>query len=413
MENLNLVETFAEFKELKSIDRATLMSVMEDVFKNILLKKFGSNENFDIIINTEKGDLEIWRNREVVEDDDVVDPNFQIGLSEAQKIDSDYELGEEVTDEVKFEEFGRRSIISLRQNLTTKILELEKENVYLKYKDRVNEIVTGEVYKVWKKEVLVVDDDGNDLILPKSEQIPSDYYRKGEGIKAVIKSVEMVNNNPVITISRTAPEFLERLFEFEVPEIEDGLITIKKIVRIAGERAKVAVESYDDRVDPIGACVGVKGSRITGISRELRNENIDVIDYTTNSELFIKRALSPARINSIVLNGAEKTAEVYLDPEEVSKAIGKGGFNIKLAGLLTGYEIEVYREIDEEDEDVDIDEFVDEIDEWVIDELKAIGCDTAKSVLNLSVSELANRTDLEEETIIEIRAILEAEFEQD
>ncbi len=413
MENLNLIETFSEFKELKNIDRTTLMEVMEDIFKSILLKKFGSNENFDIIINTEKGDFEIWRNREVVEDDEVVDTNFQIGLSEAQKIDSDYEVGEEVTDEVKFEDFGRRSIVSLRQNLTTKILELEKENIYLKYKDRVNEIVTGEIYKVWKKEVLVVDDDGNDLILPKAEQIPSDYYRKGESIKAVIKSVEIVNNNPLIIISRTAPEFLERLFEFEVPEIEDGLITIKKIVRIAGERAKVAVESYDDRVDPIGACVGVKGSRITGITRELRNENIDVIDYTTNSELFIKRALSPAKLNSISINEEEKTAEVYLDPDEVSKAIGKGGFNIKLAGLITGYEIEVYRDVDDEDEDVDIDEFVDEIEEWVIGELKSIGCDTAKSVLSLSVSELANRTDLEEETIIEVRSILEAEFEQE
>ncbi len=414
MENLNLVETFSEFKELKNIDRATLMSVMEDVFKSTLLKKFGSNENFDIIINTEKGDFEIWRNREVVEDDDVVDPNLQIGISEAQAIESDYEVGEELTDEVKLENFGRRSIISLRQNLTTKILELEKENIFLKYKDRVNEIVTGEVYKVWKKEVLVVDDEGNDLILPKAEQIPSDYYRKGESIKAVVKSVEMVNNNPLIIISRTAPAFLERLFEFEVPEIEDGLITIKKIVRIAGERAKVAVESYDDRIDPVGACVGMKGSRIRGITRELRNENIDVINYTNNTELYIKRALGPVKLNSININEEDKTVEVYLNPEEVSKAIGKGGFNIKLAGLITGYEIEVYREIDEEeDEDVDIVEFVDEIDEWVIDELQAIGCDTAKSVLNLSVEELINRTDLEEETILEIRAILEAEFEQE
>ncbi len=412
MENLNLIDTFSEFKELKNIDRATLMSVMEDVFKSTLLKKFGSNENFDIIINTDKGDFEIWRNREVVEDDEVVDPNLQIGLSEAQKIESDYEVGEEVTDEVKFEDFGRRSIVSLRQNLTTKILELEKENIYLKYKDRVNEIVTGEVYQVWKKEVLVVDDEGNDLILPKAEQIPSDYYRKGESIRAVIISVEMVNNNPLIIISRTAPVFLERLFELEVPEIYDGLITIKKIVRVAGERAKVAVESYDDRIDPVGACVGMKGSRISGITRELRNENIDVINFTNNTQLYITRALGPARINSIDINEEDKTVEVYLNPEEVSKAIGKGGLNIKLAGLLTGYEIEVYREVEEaEEEDVDIDEFVDEIEEWIIDELKAIGCDTAKSVLNLSVQELVDRTDLEEETIEEVRSILEAEFE--
>ncbi len=411
MENLNLIETFSEFKELKNIDRVTMMSVMEDVFKNTLLKKFGSNENFDIIINTEKGDFEIWRNREVVEDEDVVDLNFQIGISEAKKIDSDYEVGEDVTDEVKFEDFGRRAIVSLRQNLTTRILELEKENIYLKYKDRVNEIVTGEVYQVWKKEVLVIDDEGNDLILPKAEQIPSDYYRKGDTIRAVVIRVDMVNNNPLIIISRTAPAFLERLFELEVPEIYDGLITIKKIVRVAGERAKVAVESYDDRVDPVGACVGMKGARIHGIVRELRNENIDVINYTNNTQLFITRALSPAKVNSISINEDEKTVEVFLNPEEVSKAIGKGGLNIKLAGLLTGYEIEVYREIDEADEDVDIDEFVDEIEEWIIDELKAIGCDTAKSVLNLTVEELVNRTDLEEETIVEIRKIFAAEFE--
>ncbi|NJO89643.1 MAG: transcription termination/antitermination protein NusA [Chloroflexia bacterium] len=411
MENLNLIETFSEFKELKNIDRATMMSVLEDVFRNMLLKKFGSNENFDIIINTDKGDFEIWRNREVVEDEDVVDPSFQIGISEAKKIDADYEVGEEVTDEVKLLDFGRRAIVALRQNLTSRILELEKDNIYLKYKDRIGEIVTGEVYQVWKKEILVLDDEGNELILPKAEQIPSDYYRKGDNVRAVVSKVDMRNSSPLIIISRTAPEFLERLFELEVPEIYDGLITIKKIVRVAGERAKVAVESYDDRIDPVGACVGMKGSRIHGIVRELRNENIDVINFTNNTQLYITRALSPAKINSIKINDEEKKAEVFLDPEEVSKAIGKGGLNIKLAGLLAGYEIEVYREIDEDDEDVDIDEFTDEIDAWVIDELKAIGCDTAKSVLNLSIEELVKRTDLEEETIIEVRDILKAEFE--
>lgn len=411
MENLNLIETFSEFKDLKNIDRATMMSVMEDVFKNTLLKKFGSNENFDIIINTDKGDFEIWRNREVVEDDDVVDPSFQIGLSEAKKIDDDYEVGEEVTDEVKFHEFGRRSIVSLRQNLTTRILELEKENTYARYKERIGEIVSGEVYQVWKKEVLIIDDDGNDLILPKAEQIPSDYYRKGESIRAVIIRVDMVNNNPLIIVSRTDPSFLERLFELEVPEIYDGLITIKKIVRIAGERAKVAVESYDDRIDPVGACVGMKGARIHGIVRELKNENIDVINFTNNTQLYVTRSLSPAKVNSINIDEENKRAEVFLNPDEVSKAIGKGGLNIKLAGQLTGYEIEVYREIDETDEDVNIDEFVDEIEEWIIDELKAIGCDTAKSVLNLSVEELVKRTDLEEETIVDLRSILTAEFE--
>ncbi|MFN8256847.1 MAG: transcription termination factor NusA [Bacteroidales bacterium] len=411
MENLNLIETFSEFKELKNIDRATMMSVLEDVFRNMLLKKFGSNDNFDIIINTDKGDFEIWRNREVVEDGLVTDPNFQISISEAKNIDSDYEVGEEVTDEVKLIDFGRRAIVALRQNLTSRILELEKDNVYLKYKDKIGEIVTGEVYQVWKKEILVLDDEGNELIMPKQEQIPSDYYRKGDNLRAVVSRVEMKNNNPVIILSRTAPSFLERLFELEVPEIYDGLITIKKIVRVAGERAKVAVESYDDRIDPVGACVGMKGSRIHGIVRELRNENIDVINFTNNTQLYITRSLSPARINSIKLEEQKKKAEVYLDPEEVSKAIGKGGLNIKLAGMLTGYEIEVYRDVNEEDEDVDISEFVDEIDQWVIDELKAIGCDTAKSVLGLSVDELVKRTDLEEETIREVRSILKAEFE--
>ncbi len=411
MENLNLIETFSEFKELKNIDRATMMSVLEDVFRNMLLKKFGSNDNFDIIINTDKGDFEIWRNREVVEDGEVADPNFQISITEAKKIDKDYEVGEEVTDEVKLLDFGRRAIVALRQNLTSRILELEKDNVYLKYKDKIGEIVTGEVYQVWKKEILVLDDEGNELIMPKQEQIPSDYYRKGDNLRAVVTRVEMRNNNPMIVLSRTSPSFLERLFELEVPEIYDGLITIKKIVRVAGDRAKVAVESYDDRIDPVGACVGMKGSRIHGIVRELRNENIDVINFTNNIQLFITRSLSPARINSIKLDEVHKKAEVFLDPAEVSKAIGKGGLNIKLAGLLTGYEIEVYRDVDEEDEDVDITEFVDEIDQWVIDELKAIGCDTAKSVLSLSIEELVKRTDLEEETIKELRGILKAEFE--
>jgi transcription termination/antitermination protein NusA len=411
MENLNLIETFSEFKELKNIDRATMMSVLEDVFRNLLLKKFGSNDNFDIIINTDKGDFEIWRNREVVEDGEVIDPNLQISISEAKKIDNDYEVGEEVTDEVKLIDFGRRAIVALRQNLTSRILELEKDNVFIKYKDRIGEVVAGEVYQVWKKEILVLDDEGNELLLPKSEQIPTDYYRKGDNIRAVVTRVEMKNNNPVIILSRTSPVFLERLFELEVPEIYDGLITIKKIVRNAGDRAKVAVESYDDRIDPVGACVGMKGSRIHGIVRELRNENIDVINFTNNTQLYITRALSPAKINSIKIDEQNKKAEVFLEPQEVSKAIGKGGLNIKLAGQLTGYEIEVYRDLDEEDEDVDIQEFTDEIEQWMIDELKSIGCDTAKSVLNLSVDELVKRTDLEEETIKEIRSILKAEFE--
>jgi transcription termination/antitermination protein NusA len=411
MENLNLIETFSEFKELKNIDRATMMSVLEDVFRNLLLKKFGTNDNFDIIINTDKGDFEIWRNREVVEDGEVEDPNLQISLSEAKEIDEDYEVGEEVTDEVKLIDFGRRAIVALRQNLTSRILELEKDNVFIKYKDRIGEIVTGEVYQVWKKEIMVIDDEGNELILPKTEQIPTDYYRKGDNLRAVVSRVEMKNNNPVIILSRTSPLFLERLFELEVPEIYDGLITIKKIVRSAGDRAKVAVESYDDRVDPVGACVGMKGSRIHGIVRELRNENIDVINFTTNTQLFITRALSPAKINSIKIDEPNKRAEVFLEPEEVSKAIGKGGLNIKLAGQLTGYEIEVYRDLDDEDEDVDIQEFTDEIEQWIIDELKAIGCDTAKSVLNLGFDELVKRTDLEEETIKEIIGIFKAEFE--
>ncbi|NOY37979.1 MAG: transcription termination/antitermination protein NusA [Chlorobi bacterium] len=411
MDTINLTDTFSEFKELKNIDRATMMSVLEDVFRGMLKKKFGTDENFDIIINIDKGDFEIWRNREVVEDDKLEDPNLQISLTDAKKIDDDYEIGEEVTDEVKLKDFGRRAILSLRQNLTSRILDLEKSNVYDKYKDRVGEIVVGEVYQIWKREILVLDDEGNELILPKAEQIPSDFFRKGDTLRAVVIKVEMKNNNPLIILSRTSPVFLERLFELEVPEIFDGLITIKKIVRVPGERAKVAVESYDERIDPVGACVGMKGSRIHGIVRELKNENIDVINFTNNMQLFIQRALSPAKISSIKLNEEDKRAEVYLKPSEVSLAIGKGGLNIRLASQLTGYEIDVYREGGEEDEDVNLEEFADEIDGWILDELKAIGCDTAKSVLELSIEDLVKRTDLEEETIREIRKILESEFE--
>nr|WP_319401316.1 transcription termination factor NusA [uncultured Carboxylicivirga sp.] len=411
MENINLIDTFSEFKELKNIDRATMISVLEDAFRSVLIKRFGTDENFDVIINDDKGDFEIWRNREVVKDEDLEDPNLEISLTEAKKIDADYELGEEVTDEVKFLDFGRRAILSLRQNLSARILELEKDNIYHKYKDRIGEVVTGEVYQIWKREILIIDDEGNELILPKAEQIPSDFFRKGDNVRAVVIRVEIRNNNPLIILSRTSPVFLERLFELEVPEIFDGLITIKKIVRVPGERAKVAVESYDERIDPVGACVGMKGSRIHGIVRELRNENIDVINYTSNTQLFIQRALNPAKINNIKILEDEGRAEVYLRPEEVSLAIGKGGLNIRLAGQLTGYELDVYREVDEEDEDVKLDEFSDEIEAWILDELKAVGCDTAKSVLDLSLEDLVKRTDLEEETIREIRDILSAEFE--
>ena len=411
MENLNLIETFSEFKELKSIDRATMISVLEDVFRGMLQKMFGTDENFDVIINIDKGDFEIWRNREVVEDGTVEDPNRQIALSEAKKFDEDYEVGEDVTDEVKFADFGRRAILALRQNLTARILDLEKNNVYLKYSDRIGEIITGEVYQVWKREILVLDEEANELILPKSEQIPSDYFRKGDSIRAVVIKVEMKNNTPLIILSRTSPVFLERLFELEVPEIFDGLITIKKIVRVPGERAKVAVESYDERIDPVGACVGMKGSRIHGIVRELKNENIDVINFTNNIQLFITRALSPAKITSIKLDQENKRAEVYLKPNEVSLAIGKGGLNIRLASQLTEYEIDVFREGSEDEEDVNLEEFADEIDGWILDELKAIGCDTAKSVLELTSEDLVKRTDLEEETIKEVMKILKSEFE--
>ncbi len=412
MENLNLIDTFSEFKELKSIDRATMMSVLEDVFKGMLIKLYGTDENFDVIINIDKGDFEIWRNREVVEDGLLEDPNLQIALSEAKKIDEDYEVGEDVTDEVKLADFGRRAILALRQNLTSRIMDLEKNNIYEKYRDRIGEIVTGEVYQVWKREILVLDEEGNELILPKMEQIPTDYFRKGDTIRAVVIKVEMRNNNPLIVLSRTSPVFLERLFELEVPEIFDGLITIKKIVRVPGERAKVAVESYDERIDPVGACVGMKGSRIHGIVRELKNENIDVINYTTNIQLYITRALSPAKISSIKIDNETERADVYLKPNEVSLAIGKGGLNIKLASQLTGFEIDVYRETDlEDEEDVNLEEFADEIEGWILDELKAIGCDTAKSVLDLSIEDLVKRTDLEEETIKEVIKILRAEFE--
>ncbi len=412
METLNLIDTFSEFKELKNIDRATMMTVLEDVFRGLLVKRFETDENFDVIINIDKGDFEIWRNREVVEDENLEDPNLQITLSEAKKIDEDYEAGEEVTDEVKLGDFGRRAILSLRQNLTSRILDLEKNNLYGKYKERIGEIVTGEIYQVWKREILVLDDEGNELILPKSEQIPSDYFRKGDTIRAVVIKVEMKNNNPLIILSRTSPIFLERLFELEVPEIFDGLITIKKIVRVPGERAKVAVESYDERIDPVGACVGMKGSRIHGIVRELKNENIDVINFTTNIQLFIQRSLSPAKISSIKISEEKKDAEVYLMPNEVSLAIGKGGLNIRLASQLTGYEIDVYREgVHDDEEDVNLEEFADEIEGWIIDELKSIGCDTAKSVLDLSTEDLVKRTDLEEETIQEVVKVLKAEFE--
>ena len=411
MNSLNLIEVFTEFKDFKSIDRQTMMRVLEDVFRSILKKKYGTDEHCDVIINIDKGDFEIWVNKEIVPDGEVEDPNTEIAYSQAVKIEPDFEVGEDVSEEIKFEDFGRRNILSLRQNLISRILELEKDQLYKVYKDRIGDIITGEVYQVWKKEILILDDEGNELILPKSEQIPSDYFKKGEPVRAVVAKVDMRNSTPVIILSRSAPEFLERLFELEVPEVFDGLITIKKIVRIPGERAKVAVESYDDRIDPVGACVGMKGSRIHGIVRELRNENIDVINYTNNMQLYIQRSLSPAKITSVELLEEEERANVYLKNDQVSLAIGKGGFNIKLASRLTGYEIDVYREGAEDVEDVDLEEFADEIDSWIIDELKAIGCDTAKSVLELNVAELIKRTDLEEETIREVFKILASEFE--
>ena len=413
MDKINLTESFAEFKEFKDIDRPTMMNILETVFRNMIIKKYGSDENFDIILNIDKGDLEVWRNREIVEDGEVEDENSQIALSDAIKIEPDFEVGEEASEEVKLDDFGRRAVLALRQNLISKVLELEKDNIFKKYEDRVGDIINGEVYQVWKRELLILDDEDNELILPKSEQIPNDYFKKGDTIRAVVQKVEMRNNKPIITLSRTSPVFLERLFEMEVPEIFDGLITIKNIVREPGERAKVAVESYDDRIDPVGACVGMKGSRIHGIVRELRNENIDVINYTMNTQLYITRALSPAKVSSINLDEENGKAEVYLAPDQVSLAIGKGGHNIKLAGKLTGYEIDVYREDVSSDveDDVALDEFSDEIDDWIIDELKTIGCDTAKNVLELSDEELVKRTDLEQETIEDVKRILSAEFE--
>ena len=413
-ETISMIDTLAEFKELKNIDKDTMISVLEDSFRNVIAKMFGTDENYDVIINPEKGDFEIWRNRTVVADDELEDPNLQLTLTEARKIDADCEVGEEVTDEVHFADFGRRAILNLRQTLASKILELQKDSLYAKYKDKIGTIVAADVYQVWKKEILLLDDEGNELLLPKSEQIPSDFYRKGETVHAVVQKVDNYNNNPKIILSRTDKIFLQRLFELEVPEINDGLITIKAIARIPGERAKVAVESYDDRIDPVGACVGMKGSRIHGIVRELRNENIDVINYTSNVSLFIQRALSPAKISSIRVNEEEHKAEVYLRPEEVSLAIGKGGLNIKLACMLTEYTIDVFRDVEGADEeDIYLDEFTDEIDGWVIDAMKNIGCYTAKSVLALSRDEIIERADLEETTVDEVLAILSAEFEDE
>ena len=411
MSNINLIDSFQEFKDFKNIDRPTMMSVLEDVFRSMIRKKYGTDENCDVIVNTDNGDLEIWRTRKVMENGFSEDDDLEIELAEAHLYDADLEVGDDYIEQITLESFGRRAILAARQTLVSKILELEKDEIFKKYKDRVGEIVTGEVYQVWKKETLVLDDEGNELLLPKTEQIPADYFKKGDSVKAVVSKVDMLNSNPKIIISRTAPEFLQRLFELEVPEIFDGLITIKKIVREPGERAKVAVESYDDRIDPVGACVGMKGSRIHGIVRELKNENIDVINFTNNVQLYIQRALSPAKITSIKLDDEKKTAAVYLKPDQVSLAIGRGGHNIKLAGKLTGYEIDVYREADEHDEDVDIEEFSDEIEGWIIDEFKRIGLDTAKSVLALTVGELVKRTDLEEETVKEVLSILNAEFE--
>jgi len=411
---ISLIDTFAEFKELKNIDKTTMVSVLEESFRNVIAKMFGTDENYDVIVNPDKGDLEIYQNRKVVADEEFTNSNMEIKLSDARQIDASYEIGEEVTDEVPYSKFGRRLILTLRQTLASKILELEKDSLYNKYIDKVGTVVSAEVYQVWKKEILLEDDDKNELFLPKAEQIPSDFFRKGETVRAVVARVENTNNNPKIILSRTSPVFLQRLFEAEVPEIIDGLITIKKIARIPGERAKIAVESYDDRIDPVGACVGVKGSRIHGIVRELRNENIDVINYTSNLQLFIQRSLSPAKISSIVLHEDERKAEVYLKPEEVSLAIGKGGMNIKLASMLTEYTIDVFRELDSDvqDEDIYLDEFRDEIDDWVIDAIKSIGLDTAKAVLNAPREMLVEKADLEESTVDNVQKILRAEFEE-
>jgi len=413
MNSIELIDSFAEFKDFKNIDRPTMMKVLEDVFKTLLRKKYGNADNFDVIVNTDKGDLEIWRTREIVEEGAVEDELTQIAINDALKIEEDYEVGEECYEQVLIEDFGRRAVLAARQTLISRILELEKDEVYKKYKDRVGDIITAEVYQVWKKEILLVDDEGNELILPKSEQIRRDFFKKGETVKAVIKKVELKNNNPFVILSRTDNAFLAKLLELEVPEIFDGLITIKKIVREPGEKAKVAVESYDDRIDPVGACVGMKGSRIHGIVRELQNENIDILNYTDNLRLMAQRALSPAKVESLDIDEEKKKISVYLKPDQVSLAIGKRGQNIKLAGKLVGYEIEVFRDADEDEVDINIEEFSDEIDAWIIDELKKIGCDTAKSVLELEQSEVVRRTDLEEETVEEIFEILNAEFEDE
>ena len=415
-ETISLIDTFAEFKETKNIDRATLVSVLEESFRSVIAKLFGSDDNYDVIVNPDKGDFEIYRNRTVVADGEVKDDNREISLTEARQIDEDYEVGEEVSENVDFAKFGRRAILTLRQTLASKILELEHDSLYNKYKDRVGEIVSAEVYQIWKKEMLCVDDEGNELILPKTEQIPSDFYRKGEAVRAVVARVDNTNNNPKIILSRTSPVFLQRLLEAEVPEIHDGLITVRKIARMPGERAKIAVESYDDRIDPVGACVGVKGSRVHGIVRELRGENIDVINYTQNISLFITRALSPATVNSVRIHEEERKAEVYLNPDQVSLAIGKSGLNIKLARMLTEYTIDVFREIEGaegEGDDIYLDEFVGDIDQWIIDALKSIGMETAKDVLNAPREMLVSRADLEEETVDEVLRILGEEFEEE
>ncbi len=411
--SINLIDIFSEFKELKNIDRQTFINVLEDSFRNVISKMYGTDANYDVIINPDKGDLEVYRNRLVMEDDDVANPNTQIALSDALKIDDEAEVGEEVTDKVEFQSFSRRMILNLRQTLASKILELQKENLYIRYSEMLGQVVSGELYQVWKKEMLLLDEDGNELYLPKQNQIPGDYYRKGETVRAVVVQVDNKNQNPKIILSRTSPLFLQRLFEQEVPEVHDGLIAIKKIARIPGERAKVAVESFDDRIDPVGACVGIKGARIHGIVRELRNENIDVINYTSNINLYIQRALAPAKISSMTINEEEKKAEVYLKPDEVSLAIGKGGFNIKLACMLTDYQIDVYREMEGDDSDIYLDEFNDEIDQWVLDALKSVGLDTAKQVLGTPKDELLERTDLEEETIDHVLDVLSAEFAND